>query len=137
MTAFAILGGLYEVFVMPLGAVSARAIFSRMMRILLEALEHIKICMDDFLVYTDNWAGHLQMLRSLFGRLRKTRLTPKLFKSMLGFGKLAFLGYTIGHRKLYHHAEKVENASRPSTKTVEVFRGFYWVLQKIRPKFCS
>ena len=81
LTAFLTPDGLFQFTVMPFGLVNAPATFSRLMRRALDGLPDTINYIDDILVYSSTWAGHVETLKQLFQRLRVANLTAKPSKS--------------------------------------------------------
>ena len=88
LTAFKTPKGLFQFRVMAFGLVSAPATFSRLMRKLLHGMESIDNFLDDIIVFTKTWKEHLQVLRELFMRLRRAKLTARPSKCSIGFRQL-------------------------------------------------
>ncbi|XP_041365121.1 uncharacterized protein LOC121380393 [Gigantopelta aegis] len=118
-TAFVTPNGLYHWKVMPFGIVSAPAVFSRMMRTLLKGLSNVRNYIDDILIYTETWEEHLEMVETVFNRLRDGKLTAKPSKCLIGFKTLEFLGHMVGNGEIGPEAKKVKKImaiSRPQNK---------------------
>ena len=124
---------------MAFGLVSAPATFSRLMRKLLHGMESIDNFLDDIIVFTKTWEEHLQVLRELFMRLRRAKLTARPSKCSIGFRQLDCLGHVVGGDKLQPHPDKVksiEEAPRPVTKRqVRSFLGLIGFYRKFVPNF--
>ena len=78
-TAFTTYGGLYEFLVMPFGLTNAPSTDQRLMECVLRNLTY-KICLiylDDILVYSKTFSGHLLHLRKDFERLGAANLKLK------------------------------------------------------------
>ena len=50
---------------------------------------------DDIVIYSDSWEDHLRMLKELFARLRKARITARPTKCLLGASRMEFLGHQV------------------------------------------
>ena len=119
LTAFVTSEGLYAFKKMPFGLVNSEATFCRMMRILLKGLEDVDNFVDDIIVHTETWSGHVRALKSLFLRLREMHLTARPTKCVIAVKNVSFLGLVIGEGIIQHNPEKVEsilNCTRPVTK---------------------
>lgn len=140
-TAFITPQGLYQFRVMPFGLVNAPATFSRLMRKLLAGMDCLDNFIDDILIFTDTWEQHLEVLRELFGRLRKARLTARPTKCSIGFKSLPCLGYVVGDQRLRPDQEKIkaiEEAPRPETKKqVRSFLGLASFYRRFIPNFSA
>ncbi|PIK63031.1 hypothetical protein BSL78_00038 [Apostichopus japonicus] len=95
-TAFITSHGLFQFKVLPFGLVNAPAIFTRMMRKLLEGQANVVNYIDDVLVYTESWEEHLIILTSVFEKLRNAGLTARPTKCFVGYKSLDFLGHICG-----------------------------------------
>ena len=141
ITSFVTLDGLYRFKVMPFGLTNAPATFNRMMRKILEGLEHTYSFLDDILIHTEGWDENLSEVRSILWRLRNTNLTAKPSKCIVGYSNLEYLGHSVGdgfiqpnHNKL----EAIQNASRPETKKqVRSFLGLIGFYRKFVPNFAA
>ena len=142
-TAFSTPGGQFQWVVMPFGISTAVAVFSRMMRLLLEPLqrEDIHNFMDDCLVATATWGQHLEALEALFRRLQETGLTARPSKCYLAYRELDFLGHRVGHGCVWPEPSKVEkirNARRPETKKeLRSALGLFGYYRKFIPSYAS
>ena len=70
-------------------------------------------------MYSDSWKDHLRRLKTLFGRLRKPKITARPKKCLLGAGRMEFLGYQAGGDVITpscDNLEKVRNTPCPATK---------------------
>ena len=75
MSAFLTPDGQYEFTRMPFSMMNAGATLGRGLRKILEGMPGVRIYIDDMVIYSDSWEDHLRMLKELFGRLRKARIT--------------------------------------------------------------
>ena len=119
LTAFSTPFGLYQFKTMPFGLVNAPAVFSRLMRKLLENMNNLDNFIDDILVFTMTWPEHITVLEELCHRLKNAGLTAKPSKCFIGFESLECLGHVLGHDRFQPHPDKVkavEDAPRPATK---------------------
>ena len=62
ITVFVTRHRLFRWKVMPFGIVSAPAVFTRMMRKLLQGLNQVVNYIDDILIYTETWEEHVEIL---------------------------------------------------------------------------
>ncbi len=85
---------------MPFRLVNAPATFSRTMRRVLKGLKHTDSFIDDILIHTANWDGHVVALRVLLKRLQSAQLIAKPSKCVIGEQKLEFLGHVVGQGPL-------------------------------------
>ncbi|XP_033733848.1 uncharacterized protein LOC117322984 [Pecten maximus] len=140
-TAFSTPQGLFQFRVMPFGLVNAPATFSRLMRKLLAGMDWLDNFIDDILIFTETWEQHLEVLKELFGRLRKARLTARPTKCSIGFMSLPCLGYVVGDKRLRPDQEKIkaiEEAPKPETKKqVRSFLGLASFYRRFIPNFSA
>jgi hypothetical protein len=141
LTAFTTPAGQFQFTVMPFGLKTAVAVFSRMMRSLLEPLKckDIHNFMDDILVASKTWAEHLKALEAVFQRLETANLSARPKKCYLGYQELSFLGHVVREGELLpdvSKTEEIEKATTPRTKTeVRSFLGMVGYYRKFIPNF--
>lgn len=140
-TAFSCASGLFQFRYMPFGLKTAAATFTKLMRRVLEGIEHVEHYIDDILVATDTWEEHLQVLEKLFQRLRVANLTVKPTKCEVGFEAVSFLGHKIG---MGHIAtkdeilERIQSAEIPKTKKqVQSFLGLTGYYREFIPRYAE
>ena len=120
LTALIAFDQLYQYRRMPFGLVNAPATFSRIMRKLLKNLDNVVNYIDDILIYTQTWEGHLEKLKELMKRLKDANLTAKPSKCYISFERIEFLGHVVEKGCRLPNPEKVEaiqKAAKPVTKT--------------------
>ncbi len=66
--AFITAQGLYQFKVLPFGMVNAPAVFTRMMRTLLDGHNNVVHYIDDVLIFTKTWKEHVDTLAQVLGR---------------------------------------------------------------------
>ena len=139
LTAFVTPDGLYRYCVMPFGLQTAPAVFQRLMNKVIRGLKHVKVYLDDLVVFTNSWEEHIQVLNELFSRLRRANLTVNLAKSEFGHGRIQYLGYMIGSGTIAPVDAKVEsikNLAVPTTrKGVQKFLGTVGYYRRFCPNF--
>ncbi|PIK41284.1 hypothetical protein BSL78_21861 [Apostichopus japonicus] len=140
-TAFVTTEGLYQFTVLPFGMVNAPAAFTRMMRRLLNGLDHVINYIDDILIFTNDFAQHEKALRNVLERLRKAGLTARPSKCSVAYKSLQFLGHIVGEGLVKPLPEKVQAvmvASQPTTKKeVRSFLGLVGYYNKFIPNFSA
>lgn len=140
-TAFVTPEGQYQFRVLPFGMVNAPAVFTRMMRKLLEGLPHVVHYIDDVLVYSQTWEEHMDDLRRVFQRLREAHLTARPSKCHLGCQSVEFLGHIVEGGSVKPTPEKlakVKSMSRPTTKKeVRSFLGLVGYYRKFIPNMSA
>ena len=81
------------------------------------------------------------MLKELFGRLRKARITARPTKCLLGSSRMEFLGHQVGGDVITpscDNLEKVRNTPRPTTKKqVRSFLGLVGYYRDHIPAFAE
>ena len=118
-TAFVTPDGCYEFLRMSLGMKNSGATLVRGMRKLLQDMDNVECHIDDLIVYTKDWATHLQVLHKLLEKLRQAGLVIRPTKCVFGSKSVEFFGHSIGENCISINEENVEkicSAKRPSTK---------------------
>ncbi|PIK47157.1 hypothetical protein BSL78_15967 [Apostichopus japonicus] len=140
-TAFVTHDGLYQFKVMPFGIINASAVFTRMMRRLLEGIPNVVNYIDDVLIYTENWGDHLSAVEGVLDRIRRAGLTVRPTKCFFGYASLDFLGHLVGEGVLKPQPDKVEkvmNTSTPRTKKdVRSFMGLVGYYRRFISNFAA
>jgi len=142
-TAFTTPQGQFQFTVMPFGLKTAGAVFSRMMRRLIQPLrmEEIDNFIDDILIATQTRERHLECLNALVNRLREAQLSARPSKCFLGFRKVEYLGYIVGNSQITvepRKVEKIKNIARPTTKKqVRSFLGMVGFYRRFIPRFAE
>ena len=138
-TTFATPNGSYQFCRNPFGLVNSGSAFNRVIRKLLANMCHIDAYVDDVLPHTVEWQTHMEVLRELFIRIRKAKLTLRPTKCLLGYESVPFTGHIIGQGKLQMEEDKIEkikSAKRPGTKKqVRSFLGLAGFYRKFIPGF--
>ena len=118
-TALVTPDGCYEFLRMPFGTKNSGATLIRGMRKLLQDMDNVKRCIDDLIVYTKDWATHLQVFDKLLEKLKQAGLVIRLTKCVFGSKFVEFLGHSIGENCISinkENLEKIRSAKRPTTK---------------------
>ena len=142
-TAFTTPLGQFQFTVMPFGLKTAGAVFSRIMREVLGPLEleEAQNFMDDLLIATVTWERHLEVLRTIFLRLREVHLAARPSKCEVGRSQVAFLGHMVRQGQVLPQEDKVtkvEKARPPETKKeLRAFLGLVGYYRKFIPDFAT
>ena len=140
-TAFPSHRGLMEFVRMAFGLVTACSTYMRLMRKLLDGMEHVSFYFDNILIFTDSWDEHLVVLEMVFQRLREFNLTVKPSKCSVGFNSVEYLGFEIGNSELkprYDRLQGIRNIPLPDTKTqLRSFLGCCQFYAKFVPNFAN
>ena len=81
--------------------------------------------LDDIIVITRSFEEHLQILREVFGRLRRVRLRLNPDKCRFCVDRLKYLGHIMNQDGLRTNSEKVRAiADWPEPRTVKQIRQF-------------
>jgi hypothetical protein len=140
-TAFTTPLGQYQWTVMPFGLKTAGAVFSRVMRRILEPLQcpDIQNFMDDVLVSSSTWKNHAQALRKFILRLLEVNMSARPTKCVVGASRISFLGHNVGDGQVWPEDDKVEKvqaAERPKTKKqLRSFLGLAGYYRKFIPDY--
>ena len=81
---------------MPFGMVNSGTTLVRGLRKILEGMPGVGNYIDNIVIYSGSWEDHLTLLKELFGRLRKTKITARPTKCLLGASRMEFLGQQVG-----------------------------------------
>ena len=140
-TSFITSEGLYRFRKMPFGLVNAGATFNRMIRKVLDGVEHVENFVDDLIEHTETWQNHLCIFRGLLQRLRSAGLTIKPSKCKVGYTQVEFLGHKVGNGAIRPEDEKtaaISSSTRPRTKKqVRSFLGLVGYYRKFIPNFST
>lgn len=122
VTAFVTPWGHYEFLVMPFGLRNASASFQKMMNEVLEqevAEGFVVVYIDDILIFTPSWNGHLVHIRKVLSRIKEANLTIATKKCEWAKRKINFLGHELNEYGILPNAEKVKavvEMEAPKTK---------------------
>ncbi|KAL4279050.1 hypothetical protein GQ457_03G026640 [Hibiscus cannabinus] len=126
-TAFRTHEGHYEFVVISFGLTNAPATFQGLMNQLFKGLlrKTVLVFLDDILVYSENFADHLQHLKVVLEILRSNRLYAKRSKCSFGADAVDYLGYIISGGKISMEDSKVKCIQEwPAPNSVKDLRGF-------------
>ena len=115
--------GPYKWKVMPQGAAGSPSTFSRLsMALMADLISAGSACvyLDDYLMTSRDFTSHLQLLRTVFTRLRYAGLKYRLSKSSFCQKQVLYLGHVISQDGLSvapHNVSKIVNFPNPRDKT--------------------
>ena len=118
-TTFVTSDGCYEFLRMPFGMKNTGATLVRGMRKLLQNMDNVECYIDDLIVYTKDWATHLQVLDTLLEKLKQAGLVIRPTKCVFGSKSVELLGHSIGENCISineENLEKIRGAKRFDTK---------------------
>ena len=64
---------------------------------IVRGIEGYKAYIDDVIIHSDSWQGHISQLRALLSRFPEAHLTINLSKSEFGHAEVKFLEHTVGN----------------------------------------
>lgn len=109
-TAFCTHRDQFEFLVMPFRLTNALATFQALMNdVLKDFIRHIVLVFfDGILIYSANWAAHLQHVRVVFQTLHTHQLALKKSKCLFGVSQVAYLGHVISDQGVHMDPSKLE-----------------------------
>lgn len=111
--------------VMPFGLRNAPATFQRLMRNVLSGIPNCEAYLDDLVLHSSDWSSHLELLATVFDRLRKASLTLNLAKCEFGKATVTYLGKQVGQGQVRPVEAKIQAiAEFPTPKTKRAVRRF-------------
>ena len=143
-TAFTVPGrGLFQFRRMPFGLHNSPATWQRLIDEFLgpELEPHVFVYLDDIIVCTSDFPSHLQVLETLFCKLRAANLTLNREKCQFCRSELRYLGYIVDQLGLRVDPEKVSaivNFPTPtSARQIRQFVGLASWYRRFVPDFSS
>lgn len=118
---------LYQFTRMPFGLCNAPQTMCRLMDIVIPYYlkSNVFVYLDDLLIISEDFDGHLRHLHEVSTQLRKASLTININKSSFVIRKVQYLGYIIGEGSLMVDPSKVQAISEfPVPKSVRQLRRF-------------
>ncbi|KAL6550581.1 hypothetical protein OROMI_021069 [Orobanche minor] len=128
-TAFRTHDGHYEFLVMPFGLTTAPATFKALMNDIFRPFlrKGILVFFDDILIYSPDWAHHLELLHSALLLLRQHALVINRKKSFFGISTVEYLGHIISSSGVSMDPNKIRSIidwpTPPNVKSVCGFLG--------------
>lgn len=109
-TAFWCRNGLYEFRVLPFGLCNAPATFQRAMEGVLSPLLHrnAAVYIDDVIFYSKDRVQHANVMRQVFGMLRKAGLKINRKKSQLAKDEIKVLGFKVNKEGIFIDEDRVK-----------------------------
>jgi hypothetical protein len=141
ITSFVSPRGLFRYKFLPFGLSVSPAWFTKMMRLLLDGTKKVEHFFDDILAHAETWSEHIQTLREIFMRVRKTNLTLKPSKCYFGNTSIDFLGHNMSNEGLTLAKDKIRqiNSMMPpkDKKSLLSFLGCLGYHRKFIPNYSS
>jgi len=142
-TAFVCSEGKFEFLRMPFGLKIAPSIFQRFVNKLLGQARgtFADAYLDDILIYSKNWADHLDHIAYVLSALEKAKLTVNINKCSFGQSKLKYLGYVITNEGITVDQEKLDPIRKfpapRKPKDVKRFLGLCGWYRQYIPNFAT
>ena len=108
VSAFTTHNALYRCCVLPFGMKNAPASFQRLMNQVTMGLNSVVTYLDDVVVFSDSWEGHVDHIRELFACLTEASLVVNLSKCEFGQGQVMYLGHRVGRGEVLPRLAKVK-----------------------------
>lgn len=142
LTAFKTPFGHYQFRVLPFGLHGAPATFQRMIDQILQGTENFAAAyLDDIIIYSRTWQGHLEHLKEVLTRIKNAGLTIRSDKCTIAKTETCYLGHVLGHgiiRPQVGKVEAIKQAERPVTKKqVRSFLGLVGWYRRFIPNFSA
>ena len=112
ISAFVTPSGLYQYKVMPFGMKNAPATFQRMVNKLVRDIDGCEGCIDDVVIYSDNWSDHIRQIKRFFQIMREAKLTINLMKSEFGKATVKYLGHIVGQGQVRPLDAKIQTIAK-------------------------
>ena len=98
LSAFVTLFGQYQFQVMPFRMINLGVSFVCLMKKILEGKDEFSVSfIDDIIIFSDTWSGHLHHVKSILSELRHAHLAAKASKCFFAFRQLEFLAHIVGN----------------------------------------
>ena len=82
-----------------------------LINMIITGLDNCKACIDDAIIYSEEWDQQIKTIREFFERLSKAKLTINLAKSEFCHANLTFLGHVVGQGQVKPAEAKVKAIS--------------------------
>ena len=142
-TAFSVPRGKFEFNVTPYGLCNAGASYQRMIDITLSGLQSDRILayMDDIVIFSKTFEGHLENLEQIFQRLRSSGISLKLSKCVFASEQVNFLGFSLSREGIKPQSrltDAIEQFQCPSNKKeLKGFLGLAGFYRAFIPNFAN
>jgi hypothetical protein len=141
LTAFISHMGVFEFLRMPFGLCNAGATFQRAMERMLHGITFATAYIDDILVSSRDFQGHIKHLDEEFRRIKDEKLKMKPKKCTFGFKETKFLGFIVsesGIKVCPSRNDCIANYPTPKTsKQVRSFLGLASYYRKFIDRFAD
>ena len=138
-TAFISRKGLYQFEVLPFGLSNAVAFFQREMENILEGLTNAKPYLDDIMIHSPTFDGHLTDIEDVFKRLEDANVKLNTGKCLFARRETKFLGFDISKEGIRPSEDKLlamKNYQVPKNpKQVKRFLGMASYYRKFIPNY--
>lgn len=142
-TAFSTENGHYEFLRMPFGLKNAPSTFQRVMDNILRGIQNEKclVYLDDIIIFSTSLQEHINRLREVFDRLRKSNFKIQLDKSEFLRKEVAYLGHIVTPNGVKPNPGKIysiQNYPMPkTTKQIKRFLGLLGYYREFIKDFAS
>ena len=109
VSAFVTRDGLYECCVMPFGMKNSASTFQRLMNLITKDLEGCIVYIDDVIIYSDDWATHLDRIEAFFRAVKDAGLVINLSKCEFVKAQVKYLGHKVGLGRLLPKDANIES----------------------------
>jgi hypothetical protein len=129
-TTFKTHQGHYQFRVMPFGLTNVPATFQCAMNSVLAPFlrKFVLVFIDDILIYSASWVGHLKHLRMVFEKLREHQFYLKRSKCAFGETELLYLGHIISQDGVSTDPSKTDAMKKWPTPTSVTELRVFWGL---------
>tara|TARA_B100000989_G_scaffold293217_1_gene270252 strand:- start:477 stop:1313 length:837 start_codon:yes stop_codon:yes gene_type:complete len=124
-TAFVTKSGVFQFTVVPFGLRNAPGHFQRCIDTVLRDVSGVSMYLDDIVIFSATFDGHLATLRTVFKRLRDVNLQLRRDKCFFLRDELDYLGHLVSKHGVQPNPDKVNAiAKMPAPKDVRELRTF-------------
>ena len=111
--------------VMPFGLCNSQATYQRLMDKTLQGLEHVQSFVDDCLIYSETFEGHVKDLDAVLERLRRANIQLRADKCHFAYKEVDFLGHRISEEGRWPLEASKEKLRRfPQPQSMRELQGF-------------